>query len=67
MISMTLTRQTYKRRRSPKIGQIILLEDFFDLSVEEGRVTLLILQLHLDVAPELVILGEYRYHGNYEK
>jgi hypothetical protein len=36
----------------------------FDLGVEERRVTMLILQLDADVAPELIVLREYRYHRN---
>jgi len=39
-------------------------KDSFHLIVEERWITMLVLQLHLDVAPELVILGEHRYHRN---
>ena len=28
---------------------------------------MLIFQLYHDIAPELVVLGEYRYHGDFEK
>ena len=39
----------------------------FHLVIEKCWVTILILQPYHDVAPELVILGEYRYHRNLEK
>jgi hypothetical protein len=40
----------------------MLIEYAFDLDVEERWVTTLILQLYLEVAPELVMLREHRYH-----
>jgi hypothetical protein len=42
----------------------MLDEDAFYLVVEERWITMLVFQLHLDIAPELVILGEHRYHRN---
>jgi hypothetical protein len=62
MVIEILTLQTYKRWRSCKVGQIMLIEYAFDLDVKERWVTMLILQLHLDVAPELIVLREHRYH-----
>jgi hypothetical protein len=41
----------------------MLIEYTFDLVVELCvRITILILQLELDVAPELIVLREHRYH-----
>jgi hypothetical protein len=40
----------------------MLIEYAFDLGIEERWVTMLILQLYLEVAPELIMLCEYRYH-----
>jgi hypothetical protein len=42
----------------------MLAEDSFHLVVEERWTVMPILQLHHDVAPELVILSEHRYHRN---
>jgi hypothetical protein len=42
----------------------MIAEDSFHLIVEECRITTLILQLHLDITPELVVLGEHRYDRN---
>jgi hypothetical protein len=42
----------------------MLIEYSFDLSVEERWVTMLILQLYFEVAPELIMLREHRYHGD---
>jgi hypothetical protein len=45
----------------------MLIESSLYLSVEvQSWTTMLILELHLDLAPELVIFGEYRYHGNWQ-
>jgi len=38
------------------------IEYGFNLGVEERWVTTLIFQLHLDVAPELIMLREHRYY-----
>jgi len=43
---------------------MLFSENSFQLGIEERRVKFLILQLELDVVPELVIFGEYRYHRN---
>jgi hypothetical protein len=61
-----LTLQTYNRWRLCKVGQILFVKSVFHLSVEElwASVTTLILQLHHDIAPELVILREYCYYRN---
>jgi hypothetical protein len=59
-----LTLQTYERWRFRKAGQIMLIEYVFDLDVEESWITMLILQLVADVAPELIVLREHRYHRN---
>jgi len=40
----------------------MLIEYGFDLGVEDRRLTMLILQLYLEVAPELIMLREHRYH-----
>jgi hypothetical protein len=41
----------------------MLMEYVFHLIINvHFRITTLILQLDLDVAPELIILREYRYH-----
>jgi hypothetical protein len=42
----------------------MLAENSFHLVVKERWITMLILQLHHDIAPELVILSEHRYYGN---
>jgi hypothetical protein len=39
-------------------------ENPFHLVAEERWITMLILQLHHNFAPELVILSEHRYHWN---
>src|SRR6267142_3650156 len=58
-----LTLQTYIRWSSPKVGEIFLIEYAIDLDMElRFCVTILILQPHLNVPPELIILGEDRYH-----
>jgi len=49
----------------------MFVENFIHLGVEVCssqwvRVTGLILQLHLNLALELVIFGEYRYHRNFK-
>jgi len=67
LVNDILTLQTYKWWRSPKVGQVLFTKNSFDLVVEKCWVTTLILQLYLDVALELVILGEYCYHRNLEK
>ena len=59
-----LTLQTYERWRSRKDGQIMLIEYVFDLGVEGRWVATLILQLDADVASELIVLREHRYHRN---
>jgi len=42
----------------------MLIEYAFDLGVDLGPwVTALILQLHPDLAPELIVFREYRYNG----
>jgi hypothetical protein len=43
---------------------MLFFENSFHLAVEQRRVEILILQLEPDVAPELIIFGEYRYHRN---
>jgi len=40
----------------------MLIKYAFDLGVEERWVTMLIFQLLLDVAPELILLREQRYY-----
>ena len=40
----------------------MLIEYAFDLGVEERWVTMLILQLYLEVALELIMLREHRYY-----
>jgi hypothetical protein len=57
-----LTLQTYKRWWSREAGQIMLIKYAFNLGVEERRVTMLILQFDHNVASELIILREHRYH-----
>jgi hypothetical protein len=66
MVIEILTLQTYEWWRFRKAGQIMLIEYVFDLGVEERWVTMLILQLDADVAPELIVLREHRYHRNLE-
>jgi hypothetical protein len=45
----------------------MLVENSFYLGIEvRSWIMMLILQLHLDLAPELVIFSEYRYHGNWQ-
>jgi len=51
---------------STQASQIMLFEYLLHLGVEVCF-TILILQLHLDVAPELIVLGEYRYHRHLKK
>jgi hypothetical protein len=41
-------------------------ENIFHVIVDVRRITMLILQLHLDFPPELVILREDGYHGDLE-
>jgi hypothetical protein len=63
LVVENLTLQTYKRRRTCKAGQVMLIEYAFDLDVELCfLVAILILQLDLDVTPELIVLCEHRYH-----
>ena len=58
-----LTLQANKWRRSTKAAQIILIEHTFCLCVNVSfYVTTIVLQLHLDVALELIIFGENRYY-----
>jgi hypothetical protein len=64
MVIEVLTLQKYEWWRFRKAGQIMVTEYAFDLGVEERRVTMLILQLDADVAPELIVLCEHCYHGN---
>jgi hypothetical protein len=59
-----LTLQTYERWESRQNGQIMFIEYVFDLGVEGRRVATLILQLDADVASELIVLREHRYHRN---
>jgi hypothetical protein len=40
----------------------MLIENAFHLGIEERWVTMLILQLDHDVAPELIMLREHRYY-----
>jgi hypothetical protein len=62
-----LTFQAYKRWMSPKAGQIMLIEYAFHLVVDiRSRTTRPILHLHPDLASELIILCEYRYHRDFE-
>ena len=62
---MILTLQTNKRRRSVKAGQITLIESVFHFSVKvHSLIMAFILQLHPDVAPELIEFCENSYHGN---
>src|SRR6266850_125195 len=65
-IDARLTLQTYKWWRSAERGQIMFAQNSFHLSAGECRVTVLILQCHPEVEAKLVILGEYRYHRNFE-
>jgi len=45
----------------------MLVENSFHVGVEvRSWAMMLILQLHLDLALELVIFGEYRYHRNWQ-
>jgi hypothetical protein len=59
-----LTFQTYDRWRSLKLVQKMFLEGIFHVIVGVRRITKLILQLHLDFPPELIILREHGYHRN---
>jgi hypothetical protein len=43
------------------------IENLFGLILKERCFTLLVLQLHFDITHELLILCEYRYHGNWTK
>jgi hypothetical protein len=67
-LNKILTLQTNKRCRSLKVGQVLFFEDLFHFGVEECRVmssvTTLILQLKRNVAFEVIIFREYRYHRN---
>jgi hypothetical protein len=63
MVVENLTLQPYEWWRTCKPGQILLIEYSFDLGVELCfLVTMFILQLHPDLAPKLLVLGEHRYH-----
>jgi hypothetical protein len=64
LTEIDLTLQAYKGWRSTKVGQIMFIECAFNLCVKEHWVmtTTLILQPNPDVAPELIVLREYRYH-----
>jgi hypothetical protein len=62
-----LTLQTYKRWWSREAGQIMLIKYAFNLGVEERRVATLILQFDYNVASELVVLREHRYHWDLKK
>jgi hypothetical protein len=64
LVNKVLTLQTYKRWRSLEVGQKMFAENPFHLVIEERWITVLIFQLHHNIAPELVILGEHRYHWN---
>ena len=62
---MALTLQTNEVGRPVKAGQIMLIEYIFHLSVEvHYRITVLIFQLHLDVALELITFCENCYDRN---
>jgi hypothetical protein len=62
-----LTLQTYKWGRRRKAAQIMFLEYAFHLIIEVYNwITICVLQLHLDITPELIILGEYCYHRDLE-
>jgi hypothetical protein len=63
-----LTLQTHEWWRSPEICQITVFEYSFSLSVSVDLrwVSTLILQLHPNFPPELVILCEYCYHRHLE-
>ena len=54
--------------RSRKLGEILFVEDLFNLGVEarwvSTSVDTLVLQPENRFTPELVIFGEYRYHRN---
>ena len=59
-----LTLQTYKQWSSLEVGQKLFTENCFHLIIEECWITMLILQLHHNIMPELVILSEHGYHRN---
>ena len=63
-MNKVLTLQTYKRCGFPQLGHVLRVESSFHLGIEKLRVTILVLQLHVDFALEAVIFGEYRYHWN---
>jgi hypothetical protein len=60
----TLTFQTYEWWRSLKVAQKVFLENLFNVTVGVRGITIVIFQLHLDFAPELIILREHGYHGD---
>jgi hypothetical protein len=45
----------------------MFVEYAFDFGVEKRWITVLILQIDLDVAPELIVLREHRYHRDLKK
>jgi hypothetical protein len=67
MVNNTLTLQTDIWWRSSKLSQVMFTKSAFHLIIEKFWITILLLQLHHDVALKLVILGEYCYHRNLEK
>jgi len=67
LVREILTFQAYTQWRTPKAGQIMLIEYALHLVVNvRSWITMPILQLHPDLSFELIILCEYRYHRDFE-